>query len=94
MTSIPSFVIVLSSDFTQFLPPDNNTVSEYFTLKDRLLSFVSTTGIGMIYLGSYNERLKGSYELSPQTTVHSNTLGFNICTSIVQLIIVIIVIIE
>ncbi len=78
---------MLSTNFSQHLPPNGNTVvAEYFTLADRLESFNSTTGIGLIHLGSYNNRLKGNYVfiklLQADTVVETNTaLDFYICMS-------------
>ena len=86
---MPTCEINLSEIFNRFLPQpsDNNPVPENFSLKDRLLSFDSTTGVGMFDFGSYNERLKGNCKLSPQTTVPSNTVNFNVCMSLVQLLV-------
>ncbi len=81
---------MLNETFRRLLPPGNDdTVSEYI-LADRLMSFNTTTGTGWFDFGSYNETLKGNCQLTPQTDAPSKPLAFNICMSLVTLLVIVI----
>ena len=94
MTNIPSScLIMLSENFTQYVPDDDTMDGEYI-LTDMLESYNNTTGMGMFRFDPYDERLKGNCLLSPQsipgTSIESSPLNFNICMSSVTLLVIVI----